>query len=325
MEATIKTSWKSSPVPSVKELANESLAAVPPRYVRPDQDSPSLSNVTSSLPQVPCYRHVKAAFSRFHGFRTRQLINHGMSSSLLEKLKAETEEFFNLPMEEKKKLWKEPGEIEGFGEAFVVSEEQKLNWSDADTLKAYSAELKILAMKILNQMAKALRMEADDIKEFFEEGIQGIRLNYYPPCPQPELVMGLNPHSDNVGLTILLQLNEMEGLQFKKDGIWVPVKPIPNAFVINIGDMLEIVTNGIYRSNEHRATVNSVKERLSVGTFYSPKIDGNIGPAPSLVTPQTPALFKTISMAEYLKGIFSSERRGGSYLDVMRIKNEESG
>ncbi|XP_031259212.1 protein SRG1-like [Pistacia vera] len=53
MEATIKTSWKSSPVPSVKELANESLAAVPPRYVRPDQDSPSLSNVTSSLPQVP--------------------------------------------------------------------------------------------------------------------------------------------------------------------------------------------------------------------------------------------------------------------------------
>ncbi|XP_031267360.1 protein SRG1-like [Pistacia vera] len=277
-----------------------------------------------------------------------QLINHGMSSSLLEKLKAETEEFFNLPMEEKKKkLWKEPGEIEGFGEAFVVSEEQKLNWSDAffvislpthlrkpnlipklplpfrDTLKAYSAELKILAMKILNQMAKALRMEADDIKEFFEEGIQGIRLNYYPPCPQPELVMGLNPHSDNVGLTILLQLNEMEGLQFKKDGIWVPVKPVPNAFVINIGDMLEIVTNGIYRSNEHRATVNSVKERLSVGTFYSPKIDGNIGPAPSLITPQTPALFKTISMAEYLKGIFSSERRGGSYLDVMRRKNEE--
>ncbi|KAJ0016646.1 hypothetical protein Pint_11595 [Pistacia integerrima] len=141
MESTIKTSWKSSPVPSVKEVANESLAAVPPRYVRPDQDSPSLSNVTSSLPQVPVIDMSKllspdsmdSELDKFHhafkewGFF--QLINHGVSSSLREKLKAETEEFFNLPMEDKKKLWKEPGEIEGFGEAFVVSEEQKLNWN----------------------------------------------------------------------------------------------------------------------------------------------------------------------------------------------------
>ena len=52
--------------------------------------------------------------------------------------------------------------------------------------------------------------------------------------------MGLNPHSDGSGLTILLQANEMEGLQIEKDGQWIPVKPLPNAFIINIGDMLEV-------------------------------------------------------------------------------------
>jgi len=65
-------------------------------------------------------------------------------------------------------------------------------------------------------------------------------MNYYPPCPQPELVIGLNGHSNAVGLTILLQLNEMEGLQIKKDGMWIPVIPLPNAFVVNIGDILEV-------------------------------------------------------------------------------------
>lgn len=59
-----------------------------------------------------------------------QLVNHGVTSSLVEKLKEETEEFFNLPMEEKKKYWQNEGEMEGFGQAFVVCEEQKLDWAD---------------------------------------------------------------------------------------------------------------------------------------------------------------------------------------------------
>jgi isopenicillin N synthase-like dioxygenase len=90
-------------------------------------------------------------------------------------------------------------------------------------------------------MAKALRMEYNDMKNLFEDGWQSIRMNYYPPCPQPELAIGLNAHSDAVGLTILLQLNEMEGLQIRKDGMWIPVKPIPNAFIVNIGDILEVI------------------------------------------------------------------------------------
>ena len=111
-----------------------------------------------------------------------------------------------------------------------------------DYLELYSAELKKLAIQIIDLMANALKVDTKEMREVFgDEGTLSMRMNYYPPCPQPELVMGLNPHSDGGTLTILLQVNEMEGLQIKKDGMWIPVKPLPNAFVINIGDMMEVM------------------------------------------------------------------------------------
>jgi len=68
-----------------------------------------------------------------------------------------------------------------------------------------------------------------------------MRMNYYPPCPQPDKVIGLTPHSDSTGLTILLQLNQVEGLLIRKNGLWVPVNPFPNAFIVNVGDILEVI------------------------------------------------------------------------------------
>ena len=89
-------------------------------------------------------------------------------------------------------------------------------------------------------MAKALRMDPNDMEELFENGMQAFRMNYYPPCLQPEQVVGHNSHCDASALTVLLQINEMDGLQIKKDGKWVAVKPLPDAFVVNIGDVLEV-------------------------------------------------------------------------------------
>ena len=50
----------------------------------------------------------------------------------------------------------------------------------------------------------------------------------------------LTPHSDSVALTLLVQVNQVQGLQVKKNGKWVPVKPIPGAFIINIRDIIEV-------------------------------------------------------------------------------------
>lgn len=109
-----------------------------------------------------------------------------------------------------------------------------------DAIDAYGAEMKILANKILYMMAGPLKMKEEDMKVLFEDGLQAMRMNYYPPCPQPELVTGLSPHSDYIGLGIVFQVNDVEGLQVKKDGVWIPVAILPDAFVINVGDILEV-------------------------------------------------------------------------------------
>ncbi|KAK9268688.1 hypothetical protein L1049_000448 [Liquidambar formosana] len=358
MEAKAASVGSSLLVPSVQELAKKPGLSVPPRYVRPHEDQPIVSdpvlihqvpviNMQSLLSEESMDSELAKLHSACKEWGFFQLVNHGVSSSLVEKTKMEIQDFFNLPMEEKKKFWQHSGEVEGFGQAFVVSEEQKLDWGDLffmttlplhmrkphlfpklplpfrDTLEIYSLELKKLAMAILAQLAKALKMEAEEMRELFEGGMQSMRMNYYPPCPEPEKVIGLTPHSDSVGLTILLQVNEADGLQIRKDGIWVPLKPLPNAFIINIGDILEIITNGTYRSIEHRAVVNSAKERLSIATFYNPRYDGEMGPASSLITAQAPALFRRIGVEEYFRGLFSRELRSKSYLDAMRIQNNE--
>ncbi|KAL6991343.1 hypothetical protein U1Q18_009458 [Sarracenia purpurea var. burkii] len=405
MDPKLMKLGSSLPVPIVQELAKEPLKVVPNKYVRPDQDHPIVFD-TVYLPQIPIIDlqkllfgddHLNSELQKLHhackdwGFF--QLINHGVSSSLVEKVKVDVQEFFKLPLEEKKKFYQEPGDVEGYGQAFVVSEDQKLDWADMlylytlpvhlrkphllpklplplrDTIESYSKEIKALSLKILGRMAKALKMTEEEMIELFDgEGLQSIRMNYYPPCPQPELAIGLSPHSDGSGITIVLQLNEIEGLQIKKDGHWVPVTPLPDAFIVNIGDVLEvsgfrdyklnlyqiinyregdkwpkfthqlvppfffqlmsskieftIVTNGIYRSIEHRATVNSEQERISIAVFVSPRIDGHLGPTPSLITPNTPALFKTSNVVEFYRRFFNRELRGKSFVDGERIQSE---
>ncbi|RZC90041.1 hypothetical protein C5167_044668, partial [Papaver somniferum] len=192
-------------------------------------------------------------------------------------------------------------------------------FSCRETIESYSFELSKLHMTLIDLMEKDLKMETRAMVELFEGGGQGMRMNYYPPFPQPENVIGLTPHSDVGGLTILLQHNEVDGLQIRKDKIWLPIKPLPNAFVVNIGDILEMMSNGIYRSVEHRATINSSKERLSVAAFHSPKGDTLIGPMVSMITPDAPALFRTIGYEDYMIKFISRKLDGKSLLNSMRI------
>nr|XP_043611142.1 protein SRG1-like [Erigeron canadensis] len=349
---------KSLIVPSVQQLAKQPISKIPPRYVRQldhHHEDHALTTTISSVPVIDLQNlfantssdissdelNKLHAASKEWGFF--QVINHGISESLLDDFKTEVLNFFNLPMDEKQKLWQEEDNHEGFGQLFVVSENQKLDWSDMfyittlphdlrklrlfqklplnlrETLEAYSAELKKLAVAILGQMAKALGMDTQEVTDLFQDGVQSMRMNYYPLCPEPKLALGFSPHSDADALTILFQLNETEGLQIRKDGKWLTIKPLPNAFVVNVGDIMEIVSNGVYRSIEHRATVNSNKERLSVATFYSSGMGTELGPAQSLVTQHKVANFRRVPLEDYFKEFFARKLDGKSYLDFMKL------
>ncbi|XP_019250879.1 PREDICTED: codeine O-demethylase-like [Nicotiana attenuata] len=166
-------------------------------------------------------------------------------------------------------------------------------------------------------------MDEKEMKDLFTDGMQSIRMNYYPPCPEPDKTIGLSPHSDSDTLTILLQLNDTEGLQVRKDGIWVPIKPLPNALIVNVGDMMEIVSNGVYRSIEHRAVVNSNKERLSLATFNIFNLDSELGPAHSLIGPHNPAKFRSIRVENFLQEFFARKLDGKLFIDCMKLETKD--
>jgi isopenicillin N synthase-like dioxygenase len=67
-----------------------------------------------------------------------------------------------------------------------------------------------------------------------------LRVNFYPKCPQPDLALGLSSHSDPGGITLLLPDNHVPGLQVRKDENWITVKPAPHAFIVNIGDQIQV-------------------------------------------------------------------------------------
>ena len=111
----------------------------------------------------------------------------------------------------------------------------------------YSEEMLRVANILLESIGKSLKL--NKLIDNFKGGLQTVRINYYPPCPQASKVMGLSPHSDAVGLSVLLQVNDVQGLQIKKNGAWLSIKPLPNAFIINLGDIIEVKLNSQVSTN----------------------------------------------------------------------------
>lgn len=111
----------------------------------------------------------------------------------------------------------------------------------SETIEMYSKEVRKLCQKLLEFIAIGLGLKEDAFNEMFGVAVQAIRMNYYPPCLRPDLVLGLSPHSDGSALTVLQQAKGSPvGLHILKDNTWLPIDPIPNALVINIGDTIEV-------------------------------------------------------------------------------------
>lgn len=106
----------------------------------------------------------------------------------------------------------------------------------------YSKKLREVARKLLGGVSESLGLEESYLDKALdlESGLQVFVGNYYPPCPQPELTMGMPPHSDH-GLLTLLISNQVGGLQVQHQGKWINVNALPNSLLVNTGDHLEVI------------------------------------------------------------------------------------
>ncbi|KAF8656617.1 hypothetical protein HU200_060582 [Digitaria exilis] len=149
-------------------------------------------------------------------------------------------------------------------------------------------------------------------------GYSQIMLNCYPACPQPDLTLGLPPHSDYCLFTLLLQ-DQVEGLQVMHHGRWLTVDPIPGSFIVNVGDHLEIYSNGRYKSKLHRVRVNSTRPRISAASFHSLPAERVIGPAAELVNEGNPRRYKDTDYATFLSFLASTEGKHKSFLQSRKL------
>ncbi|GFY89633.1 2-oxoglutarate (2OG) and Fe(II)-dependent oxygenase superfamily protein [Actinidia rufa] len=201
-----------------------------------------------------------------------QVINHGVPLDCREKIESASRTFFTQSLEEKSNVRR--GELSPMGYYDGEHTKNVRDWKEVfdfvvqiPTLIPASHEPDDKELKMLhNQWPVCKRFN-----EFFKDKTSFLRLNYYPCCPVPHLALGVGRHKDAGALTVLAQ-DDVGGLEVKRktDGEWIRVKPTPNAYIVNVGDIIQVWSNDKYESVEHRVMVNSEKERFSIPFFFNP-------------------------------------------------------
>ncbi|XP_011080765.1 probable 2-oxoglutarate-dependent dioxygenase At5g05600 [Sesamum indicum] len=283
-----------------------------------------------------------------------QAINHGVPSKCRREIESASRKFFALPKEEKRKVgrdeenpfgyydgehtknvrdWKEvfdfavldPVVFPASHDPDDVEVKELFNkWPESlpelrEACEEHIKAMEKLAFKLLELICLSLGLSKDRLNGFFNDQTSRVRLNYYPPCPAPHLTLGVGRHKDTGVLTILAQDDDVAGLEVKRktDGEWILVKPSPDAYIINVGDIIQVWSNDKYESVEHRVVVNSDKERFSIPYFLYPSHYTWVEPLEELVKEQNPARFK-----RYNWGKFRATRNRGNLrkLDVENIQ-----
>ncbi|EOY18070.1 2-oxoglutarate (2OG) and Fe(II)-dependent oxygenase superfamily protein, putative [Theobroma cacao] len=192
-----------------------------------------------------------------------------------------------------------------------------------DAIEECSAEVQKVAEELYANFSVLMGLDRDGLKRLQGELKQGIRMNYYPVCSRPDLVLGISPHSDGSTFTLLLQDDEVTGLQIKHKQVWVPVKPIPNSLLVNVGDATEIQSNGMHKIIEHRAITNEEKPRISIATFVFPDDEQKIGPLESTIDDShRPRMYRNIKYVDYIKEKFARRMEGKAHTDFVKLQSK---
>lgn len=266
----------------------------------------------SEAEQAQCIREIGQGF---HDIGFIAVKNHGISPELVQKSYRLAEQFFLLPHDAKAKYERvEQGEPRGFSEMGKehvkdqVVPDLKEFWHTGrelmedgtpqtlfpqnvwpDEVSGFRAnftrlydELEMVACYILEAAAMHLGLPRYSMCDRVENGNSTLRLAHYPPVPEgttPETFRSA-PHEDIDFITLLCEATG-NGLEIlRKEGTWLPIRALSGQIIVNVGDMLQNLTNGYYKSTTHRVTNNNMdrNRRLSLPFFVHPRADVDLTP-----------------------------------------------
>lgn len=143
---------------------------------------------------------------------------------------------------------------------------------------AYWAAMDRLNATVLRALAQALGMDADAVLSMLDQPLTNMTLLNYPPTLPDEDHWGIHPHKDFNFLTFLAH-DPVGGLEVRtKDGQWIDARCEPDEYVVNIGDMLELLSGGRLVSTPHRVVNRSGQQRQAFPYFSVPRFDVRVEP-----------------------------------------------
>ena len=236
------------------------------------------------------------------------VVGHGVDPALTARLDAESREFFSLPEEEKAAIamplggraWRGWFPVGGELTSGVPDRKEGIYFGSelgpdhprvrdgvvlhgANLFPTHPAGLRSTVLEYLDAMTGVGRRLADALaltmgldRSWFDDPLILFRIFHYPPDPSPG-EWGVGEHTD-YGILTLLRQDDAGGLEVRAaDGSWIDAPPVPDSFVCNLGDMLERMTDGAYRSTPHRVRNTSGVSRLSFPFFFDPGWDVVVG------------------------------------------------
>ncbi|KAK4484125.1 hypothetical protein RD792_011345 [Penstemon davidsonii] len=298
-----------------------------------DQELPLIDLVgltcDNEVERVKCKTEIARASSEWGFF---QVINHGISIELLNKMRREQIKLFNASFATKSTCgllnnsyrWGTPTatspENFSWSEAFhvpltMIPDQDCYGEFDSlrEVLVEYAAAMQKLAKLLAEVLVKNLGGKMEEFENMISEKTCFLRLNRYPSCPLSPKITGLVPHTDSDFLTILHQ-DQVGGLQLIKDSKWVAVKPNKDALIVNIGDLFQAWSNDLYKSVEHKVVANPEVERFSVAYFLCPSYDSFIG------SYEKPSVYRNFTFGEYRKKIQEDAKLLGHKVGLSRFR-----
>ncbi|MBX3420105.1 MAG: isopenicillin N synthase family oxygenase [Pirellulaceae bacterium] len=249
------------------------------------------------------------------------IVNHGVAQSLIDRLENLSRQFFRLDRQEKMKIAMVHGGRAWRG-YFPVGDELtsgKPDWKEGiyfgsqlppdhpevragtplhgpnlfpdidgfrETVLEYITATTQLGHSLMSGMALSLGLAAEHFQRHYTGNpLILFRVFNYPQVPtaaqDTQPTWGVGEHTD-YGLLTILKQDDSGGLQVKSRSRWIDAPPIPESFVCNIGDMLQRLTHGIYRSTPHRVVNRAQRDRLSFPLFFDPGFHSDIRPIEQL-------------------------------------------